>query len=130
MPSGVCFYVKRHGEWKDGVLSVIPHYSVDASGGSIVWKVTISKITDLSTASTTSTEITRLAPTVANVITTADLSDSLASPTSVIDGRHIGVMVSLGRVCDAAGDTNGGEVKLYGVELVYKESRRVVGGKG
>ncbi len=127
MPSSVCFYVQRHGEWRDGVLSVVPHYSVDVAGGDIAWQLSVSRIAKLTTPSLTTTEIVRAAPLAADVITTVDLSDALVSPTSGIDKRYVGVMISVGRVCDSEFDTNDGEVKLYGVELVYKESRRVVG---
>ena len=130
MPSSVCFYVKRHGEWRDGVLSVVPHYSVDTIGGDIAWQMSISQITNLTAASPVTTEIVRAAPVTANVITTVDLGDALVSQTSGIDGRHIGVMISIGRVCDSVSDTNTGQVKIYGADLVYKEARRVVGSKG
>lgn len=124
--TSVGFYVKRHGEWKDGVLSVTPHYSCSGTNGNVVWNVSMALVENLTTPVPYSLVLSKLAPTVANEITTVDLRDPSLSPVSVINTKHIGVMVSLGLsvTVESAGD-----VKLYGLDLVYRESRRVVGGK-
>lgn len=127
MSASVGFYVKRHGEWRDGVLSVTPHYSATVAGGNIRWQVSIAKVANLTASDVTTTGLTRLAPITSGVITSVDLSDALVSPTSGVDKQYIGVMVSIGRDQDHADDTNTGDVHLYGADLVYKESRRVVG---
>lgn len=127
--SSLCFYVKRHGEWKDGVLSVVVHYSSTVAGNDIRWRVSVVPITDLTTPTITTIGQAKAAPTVVDVITTVDLSSSLLTPTSQINTGHIGAYITVGRTGNGATDTNTGVVYVYGVDLVYKESRRVVGGR-
>lgn len=128
--ASVGFYIKRHGEWKDGVLSVVPHYSSTATGNAFRWRVSVVPIANLENPSVAIVGLTKNGPTVANAITTVDLSDSSISLTSQINTEHIGVYVTVGRSGGNVADTNTGVLYLYGVDLVYKESRRVVGGKG
>lgn len=127
--SGVSAYVKRNSQWKHGLVSVTPHYSSTVSGNSIVWKVTIVPIKNLTAPTATSVSLTKDGPATASVITTVDLKDSTMSKYVAIDPSHIGVLVCVGRVGGDAADTNTGVVYLYGLNIVYRELTRVVGGK-
>ena len=128
--ASVGFYVKRHGEWRDGVVSVVPHYSSTATGNAFRWRVSVVPIVNLTSPSVTTVGLTMNGPTVANAITTVDLSSASLTPTSQITPAHVGVYVTVGRSGGNAADTNTGVLYLYGVDLVYKESRRVVGSGG
>jgi hypothetical protein len=126
----VGFFVKRHGEWRDGVVSVVPYYSSTSASGAIRWRVSIVPIANLAAPIVTTVGITKNSPAVTGAITSVDLSDATISLTSQVNTAHIGVYVTIGRSGTHADDTNTGVMDLYGVDLVYKESRRVVGSGG
>ena len=128
--ASVGFFVKRHGEWRDGVIGVVPHYSSTASGNAFRWRVSVVPIVNLTAPLVTTVGLTMSGPTVSGSITTVDLSSESLTPTSQITPAHIGVYVTVGRSGGNAADTNTGVMYLYGVDLVYKESRRVVGSGG
>lgn len=127
--SSVCAYVKCNSQWKNGLVGVTPHYSSTVSGGNIVWKVTIVPIKNLTVPTSTSVSLTKSAPVTASVITTVDLKDNTLSNYASIDPSHIGVLVCVGRVGGDVADTNTGVVYIYGLNIVYRELTRVVGGK-
>ena len=128
--ASVGFYVKRHGEWRDGVVSLVPHYYSTQAGGNIRWRVTVVPIANLAARTVTAVSQTKAGPSVANRLTTVDLSSSTLTPTSQITPEHIGVYITVGRAGGHMDDDNAGVVYLFGVDLVYKELHRVVGSKG
>lgn len=132
MPDGVTseigFYYPRNNDWIFGVLSLVVHYSVSSTSGSIDWKLCIAPITNLTVASGTVVNLAgEAAPTVASAITTKEFNTSDIAATSQVGKEHVGVAVTIGR--RGATDSNNGDVYIYGVELVYKEKRRTVGAK-
>ena len=128
--SSVSFYVRRHGEWRDGVLYTTPHYSTTAVDGDIRWRVTITPIVNSTLSTPSVVGFTTSPPSATGVITTSNLVSADMSAESAVNPSHIGVLVTIGRQGGGAADTNTGVLYLYGVDLVYKESRRVVGSKG
>ena len=132
LPDGVTseigFYYPRNNDWIFGVLSLVVHYSASSTSGTIDWKVYITPITNLTVASGTVVNITgETSPTVANAITTKEFNTAAIAATSQVGREHVGVAVTIGR--RGATDSNNGDVYIYGVELVYKEKRRMVGAK-
>lgn len=128
--SSVSFYVKRHAEWRDGVLSLLATYSTSAVDGDIRWRVTVTPITNLSLVVPTVVGFTSAALASTGSITTYEMSSADLAVYSQVNPSHIGVLVTVGRQGGGAADTNTGVLYLYGVDLVYKESRRVVGSGG
>lgn len=123
--TSVGFYVPRSKEWRCGAFGLVVHYSVSVGGGTIVWRTRVTPVTDSAAPSSTLVLFSENAPATANVFTSKELISADLSDSSQIDGSHVGVLVSVGR--RDAGDTNAGAVHIYGVELVYRETRHVVG---
>lgn len=127
--SGVCIYVRRHPEWRNGVLGVVAHYSTTAIDGDVRWRATITPIKDNTTPTATTIGLAKSPPLSTGKITTVELKDSTMSESALIDPSHIGILVSVGRNGGAASDTNTGVVWLYGIDIIYRETKRVVGSK-
>lgn len=123
----VGFYTPRNRDWMFGVLSMVVHYSASSTSGTIGWSVYITPITNLTVASGTAVNITADPPTVASAATTKEFNTSEIAALSQVGKEHIGVVVGIGR--NGSSDANAGDVFIYGVELVYKEKRRMVGDK-
>lgn len=117
-------YVPRNREWRCGAFGLVVYYSVSVGGGEISWKARITPVTNNAAPSATLVSFTENAPSTASVFTSKELISASLSASSQIDASHVGVLVSLGR---GDTDTNTGNVHIYGIELVYREARHVVG---
>jgi len=122
--AAVGFYVPRNKEWRCGSFSLVVHYSVSVGGGDISWKARVTPVTNNAAPSATLVTFAESAPATASVFASKELISADLSASSQIDASHVGVLVSLGR---GDTDTNTGNVHIYGIELVYREARHVVG---
>lgn len=125
--SAVGFYAPRNPCWIFGAFGVVVHYDSSSTSGSIDWRIYVTPIQDLTVAAGPVVSITADSPTVANATTTEEFVTSDISSASQIDKQHVGVVVAVGR--DGSTDTNNGDVNIYGIELIYREKRRMYGDK-
>lgn len=125
--SGVCFYVRRHNDWKYGSFDLNVHWSTNANSGNVLFSATAAPITHQTAFPTPSAcNFTvavgdRLFPTL-NLLSSAALRQA-----SLIERSKMGIYVILSRIGGDAADTNTGDVSIYGIELIYNESKRVIG---
>lgn len=122
------YYVRRMPEWRNGFLIARIHYGVDTLGGSITWGVAFHPVTS-GTAFTGGFTITGFpAPAALNAIYTQSLASSaLTTGYCQINYSNIGAILRIQRRPTHAADTNLGDVRIYGVEIVYTEGRRDTG---
>ena len=125
--SAVGFYAPRNPNWMFGAFSLLVHYDSSSTTGSIGWRLYVTPVVNLVTAAGSVVSETLSSPTVANATTTAEFITADLSSGSQIDKQHVGVVVAVGR--DGVTDTNNGDVNVYGIELIYREKRRMVGNK-
>lgn len=125
--SAVGFYAPRNPCWIFGAFGVVVHYDSSSTSGSIGWRIYVTPIQDLTVAAGSVVSITADSPAVANATTTEEFVTAEISSASQIDKQHVGVVVAVGR--DGSTDTNNGDVNIYGIELVYREKRRMFGDK-
>jgi len=123
--TGVGFYVTRSPEWRNGSFSVVVHYAVSVAGDDIQWRVRVTPIVNMAAPSSTVVSSVQNAPSTTNVFTSVELAVASLSNSSQINASHVGVMVEVGR--GGLSDSNTGDAYLYGIELVYKETKHVVG---
>lgn len=124
--SGVTAYVRRHEEWKAGSFKIKLHWTSDVAGNSVRIGTGVVPVEP----DTTYPALQLYAnlpggPGVADEITVTEFNTSGLSVMSAITPLHCGVRVDIRR--GTAGDTNTGDVKIFGVELIYFETQRVVG---
>lgn len=124
--SGVTAYVRRHEEWKAGSFKIKLHWTSDVAGDSVRIGTGVVPVTPA--AAYPSLQLYANlpnGPSVANYVLVNEFNTDGLSQMSAIDLSHCGVRVDIRR--GTAGDTNTGNVKIFGVELIYFETKRVVG---
>lgn len=123
------YYIRRMPEWKNGYLIARVHYGVDTLGGSVVWGVAFHPVTEGTTPTGGFTITGFPAPAALNAIYTQTLaSTSLTTGYCQVNYSNIGAILRIQRRPTNANDTNLGDVRIYGVEIVYTEGRRDSGG--
>lgn len=123
--SGVCFYVRRHGDWKLGAFDLKVH-AYGGGTGNVVYNASITNVIDSTAfASPTTCSFDAVAYTTSPKVCT--LLSSALRVSSSIDKRHVGSYVVLMRVGANGSDTLASSVYITGVELIYNETKRVVG---
>lgn len=125
--SGVAAYVRRHEEWRAGSFKVKVHWTSDVAGDNVRFGVCVAPVQEDAAYPTFSVMLgnTVAGPGTANYTQVTTFNASALSVGSAIDLADVGVMVGVRRA--TSGDTNTGTVKIFGVELIYFETQRVVG---
>lgn len=125
--SGVAAYVRRHAEWKAGSFKVKVHWTSDAAGDNVRFGACVAPVQEDAAYPTYSVMLgnTVAGPGTANYTQVTEFNESTLAVGSAIDPADVGVMVGLRRA--TSGDTNTGIVKIFGIELIYFETQRVVG---
>lgn len=128
--SGVCYYLKRSPVWYHGALSVEIHYTSDAASGDVVFDVQMSPVLDGEDFSTPiSREVVATMGDTANYPHSAMLDSTSIRTDSFLDASRMGMLVTVGRVGTSSDDTNTGDVKLFGINIIYHETKRTIGVK-
>lgn len=127
--SGVGAYIRRHHEWKSGAFKLKVHWASDATGGAVRTGADIAPVSEETTlpAFAVTKVATVDAPAVADTIVVTELSSSALSLRSAISREHCGLVIGFRRAGGHGDDTNTGTVKVFGIELIYTESRHNVG---
>lgn len=127
--SGITGYVRRHGEWRCGVFKVKVHWSSSVAGNAVRLGVDVVPVLENAAAPTFAVTVAKTvdAPATANHTKVTEFTTSPLSERSAMDASKCGVIVSVRRAGGNAADTNTGTVSVYGVELLYVESKHVVG---
>lgn len=126
--SGVKGFVRRHHEWRDGFFSINIYWRTTATGGSVVFSVCVDPVVASDAFAITESQFTVPAPAVAAGMKVTNLTSASLALASRINASNLGVIAIVSRVGGDAADTNTGTVNIYGVEIVYQEARRMVGG--
>lgn len=129
-------YIRRHLEWRDGLVYAIPHMFHSTNTGDVVLTIGIYVGTNdsimpvISTATAQRKTIT--VPGTANTLDvlkeTEYLDDDKWARELITEENH-GVFVHFMRFGGAAGDTCAGTTRLVGIELRYLEGNRGLGQK-
>lgn len=125
----VASYVPRHQTWANGAFELVVHYGTTITGGNFYVAYTVEPMEPGVAVNVTALKFELPAPTSTGVINKKSFHSAELNSMSAIDKRHMGVLYSFGRIGGDALDTATGALRIYGVELIYHESVRVVGGK-
>jgi len=125
----VASYVPKHGAWSNGGFELVVHYGTTITGGNFYVAYTVEPVKSATAVNTTALKFELPAPSATGVIHKKSFHSAELNTMSAIDNRHMGVLYSFGRIGGDALDTATGALLVYGVELIYHESVRVVGGK-
>lgn len=125
---GVHGVSRRHKEWRDGFFKIRIHYSVSDDTGNVYWRYGVGRYSPGEDMSVTYIQEAVSVPSSTKGIWVHEFNNADLALASEVNDLHNTVMVSVGRNGADALDTNAGDVSLFGVELVYVEKRRMVGG--
>ncbi len=125
---GVCGTVRRHQEWRNGFFKIRVYYSVDVTGGNILWKCGVGCHKEATAFSISYVEEAVSAPVSTNGVYVQEFNNATLAAASVINPATHLVQVGVGRHGDGGTDTATGTVNIYGVELVYVEQQSRAGG--
>lgn len=126
--SGVKGFVRRHHEWRDGFFSVNLFWRNTVASGNVALSVCVDPIVASESFALSASSFTMPISSVTAGMKMTELTSASLAAASRVNANNLGVLVSVSRVGGDAADTNTGSLYIYGVEIVYHEARRMVGG--
>lgn len=125
--SRIGFYVRRHGDWKYGSFDVVIYWSTSAANNNVLFGVKVDRFNETDGVVAGTQEDTVVAAGAVDTIKMTKLISAQVRQDSLIDRSYSGIYVHVARTGGDALDTNTGDVSIYGIDLIYNESKRVIG---
>ncbi len=125
--SSVGFYVRRHGDWKYGSFDVVVHWSTSVASNNVYFGVKVDRYREVDIVIPGTSKATAVAAGAVDAIKMTRFVSSEVRIDSLVDRSCSGIYVHVSRDGGNVLDTNTGDVSIYGVDLIYNETKRVIG---